>query len=282
MLSVRAEVSSPSLFHSRTGKAGPDQPAWLRRLTRVLPGLFSHILYRWSITQDQGILSQLQAGIRYFDIRLVAVKGTFRVIHCLTGDLISSVLDTLTSWLETHRGEIVVLDFQHFYQFSPGDHQVLIRLLLSRLAGLLCSWQQDLSQLSLARLATSGAQVILIYPAVSPECQPYLWPRGLCLSPWPNTMSVTRLLQELTTQLDHHHHQPHPPPLFVSQALLTPSQWTPVIHPLSSVKAQCADRCHQPVLDWLLSDTLRPNIVITDYVRPDVVNIIINKNYNQK
>ena len=99
-----------------------------------MPGLFSHILYRWSITQDQGLRQQLQAGLRYFDIRLVAVKGTFRVIHCLMGDLISSVLDTLSSWLESHRGEIVILDFQHFYQFSPADHQALVRLLLSQLA----------------------------------------------------------------------------------------------------------------------------------------------------
>ena len=247
----------------------------------MLPGLFSHILYRWSITQDQGLRQQLQAGLRYFDIRLVAVKGTFRVIHCLMGDLISSVLDTLSSWLESHRGEIVILDFQHFYQFSPGDHQALVRLLLSQLAGRLVSWQQDLSQLSLSRLATTGGQVILIYPAVSP--QPYLWPRCLCPSPWPDTMSVAALLEELTTQLEHHHHlRPPSHGLFVSQALLTPSSWTPLLHPLSSVRSQCADRCHQPVLDWLQQDTVQPNIVITDYVRPDIVNIIIHKNYHLK
>ena len=265
-------------FPCRTGKAGPDQPVWLRRLTRLVPGLFSHILYRWSITQDQDIATQLRAGIRYFDIRLVAVKGTFRVIHCLLGDLISSVLDTLASWLESHRTEVVILDLQHFYQFSPADHQELIRLVLTRLAGRLCSWQQDLSQLSLAQLARTGAQVILIYPAVSGQAQPYLWPRALCPSPWPNTMSVTSLVEDLTRDL-HHHHQHQSQALFVSQALLTPSQWTPLVHPLSSVKVQCAERCHQAVLAWLQQDNIKPNIVITDYVRPDCVNIIINKNY---
>ena len=30
------------------------------------------------------------------------------------------------------------------------------------------------------------------------------------------------------------------------------------------------------------STDVQPNIVITDYVRPDIVNIIINKNYKQK
>ena len=242
-----------------------------------MPCLFSHILYRWSITQDQAIAQQLRAGIRYFDIRLVAVKGTFRVIHCLLGDRISSVLDTLSTWLESHRGEIVILDFQHFYKFSPADHQELIRLLLTKLDGRLCPRQQDLSQLTLSHLATTGAQVIIIYDLA--VCQPYLWPRCLCPSPWPNTMSVTSLVEDLTTDLQHHHHQPEPQSLFVSQALLTPSSWTPVLHPLSSVKAQCAERCLQAVLDWLQQPTIKPNIVITDYVRPDCVAIIINKNY---
>ena len=245
-----------------------------------MPCLFSHILYRWSITQDQDIAHQLRAGIRYFDIRLVAVKGTFRVIHCLLGDLITSVLDTLTTWLESHRGEIVILDFQHFYQFSRADHHELIRLLLTKLEGRLCSWQQDLDQLTLSHLATTGAQVIIIYPAVSHHSQPYLWPRSLCPSPWPNTMSVTSLVEDLTTDLHHHHHQPGPQCLFVSQALLTPSQWTPVVHPLSSVKVQCAERCSQAVIDWLHQPTIKPNIVITDYVGPECVNIIINKNYH--
>ena len=56
---------SPNFLISfRSGSAGPDQPQWIRRLTRLFPGISSHILYRWSVTQSLSVTQQLDRGIR--------------------------------------------------------------------------------------------------------------------------------------------------------------------------------------------------------------------------
>ena len=206
----------------------------------------------------------------------MALKGSFRVLHCLTGDLISEVLHTLSSWLEAHPGEVIILDFQHLYQFTEADHHHLVRMVLTQFHGKLCSWTEDLRLLTLHHLTSRGVQVVVIYPAAG-GCQPYLWPRSLCPSPWPNTMSVSDLLDNLTNHLAQHHKRQRPS-LFVSQGVLTPSWRTVSFHPLSSVKSQCADRCRLPVLRWLEQESLRNNILIMDFVLPDNINHIIDKN----
>ena len=61
--------------------------------------------------------------------------------------------------------------------------------------------------------------------------------------------------------------------------MLTPSNWTPVLHPFSSVRSQCAERCSQPVLTWLKDLTIAPNIVIMDFVLSELINVIIDKNF---
>ena len=59
--------SHDSLTYSlvRTGSAGPDQPQWIQKLTKMFPRISAHILYRWSVTQELDIIQQLDLGIRF-------------------------------------------------------------------------------------------------------------------------------------------------------------------------------------------------------------------------
>lgn len=51
---------------------------------------------------------------------------SLRVIHGLFGDEIISILSDLNAFLDEHLGEVVILDFQHIFDFIKEDHQYLV------------------------------------------------------------------------------------------------------------------------------------------------------------
>ncbi|MGM9552216.1 MAG: hypothetical protein ACI3XA_08185 [Clostridia bacterium] len=87
-----------------------------------------------SKAQDKDTLEMLRAGARYFDIRVsrsesnssylgVSAKHTNGVMyttHALLGGELRPILYTIAQWAETHPGEIIVLDFQEFYDYNSG------------------------------------------------------------------------------------------------------------------------------------------------------------------
>ena len=72
-LSIPGSHDSFTYSLQRSGTAGPDQPECIRKLTKKFPRLSCWILYKWSVTQKQTLIGQLESGFRYFDIRLEAV-----------------------------------------------------------------------------------------------------------------------------------------------------------------------------------------------------------------
>ena len=233
-------------------------------------------------------------SLRYFDLRLVATKQVvdsipeFKILHCLTGLEIMGVLRQMLTWLLNHTGEVIVLDFQHFFQFCLEDHIRLVNMLVTLFSDHLCPWPgQDLTSLNLTHLTTAGTRVIIVYPAIfSGQMRvnvnwvflKYFWPRSLCPNPWPDTMDPDYLERFLTDSLASHRSSGLPRTLFVSQGVLTPSWRTVLRHPLSGVRQSCACACEDTVSQWLEEDKERPNIVITDFVSDKLVTQIINRN----
>jgi len=67
-------------------------------------------------TQNTSIAEQLQAGTRYFDIRVANDAGTLRVFHAdLFGPEFLPILADVRAFLEANPSEVLLLDFQHFY-----------------------------------------------------------------------------------------------------------------------------------------------------------------------
>ena len=68
---------------------------------------------------------QLESGIRNFDVRLDAVdeKGEreFRILHCLLGSRVTELLVEIKKFLIQNPTEVLLLDFQHLYQFEQSD-----------------------------------------------------------------------------------------------------------------------------------------------------------------
>ena len=92
-----------------------------------------------SKAQSGNALELLEAGVRYFDIRLsrstVATSGRYALFfsydaphtngvlyttHGLLSDEFAPIMYTVAQWAKEHPGEIVVLDFQECYDYNGG------------------------------------------------------------------------------------------------------------------------------------------------------------------
>lgn len=106
-------------------------------------------------TQTYTIDQQLQSGVRYFDLR-VHKKGEKCVIFhsILDGIEFSCVLDAIRAFIQTHPGEVILLDFQHF----KGSQAEVKRFLLKELGdrGLLVRNTTSLTPVEFIRRLTLG------------------------------------------------------------------------------------------------------------------------------
>jgi len=317
-LSIPGSHNSFTYSLTKSGKAGPDQPECIRKISALFPSIASRILIRWGICQHKLVTYQLENGVRYFDIRLEALNGlenvenetemeiesqrSHQILHCLLGSQIQPILLEIKSFLSAHSKEVVILDLQHLYQFEPEDHTFLMRTLLDMFQDKICPWQLDMDDITLDGMSQAGHQVIIIYPALYrsqaleskiidglgdleffnyPPSQMF-WPRNLCPTPWPNTTSGPKM----ETFLDKGLSERDPKFLFVSQGIFTPNLGTILCHPFSTLETACAKRCNKMVLQWLLKQNNhlhQPNIVIADFLFDDdcswnIVDQIISLN----
>jgi len=100
--------------------------------------------------------------IRYFDLRM-AVKPNdtnFYTVHALYGDIVMKALVNIKEFLMSHTKEIIVLDFQHFYNFSEADHNRLSLILKSVFLNMICPHSYPIKKLNLDTMRTKKWQVI--------------------------------------------------------------------------------------------------------------------------
>lgn len=89
---------------------------------------------KWAITQQQNIYEQLHHGIRYFDLRVTQQYWNSSVVqepmicHSVQGPWLEDVLSQVLQFLEEpdHEKEIIILDFNHFYDVNSDDVADLI------------------------------------------------------------------------------------------------------------------------------------------------------------
>lgn len=92
---------------NRKSPMSPDAEPLLRRL-RFLGPMLGLAMCRWSITQAHDVLTQLNSGIRYFDLRIATKVGTddIHFVHGLYADDVRGPLGEIQSFLETHPREV--------------------------------------------------------------------------------------------------------------------------------------------------------------------------------
>lgn len=129
-------------------------------------------------------------------------------------------LQQILTFLNSNSGEVVILDFQHFYAFLPKDHYFL-QDKLKRLFGEKLFTRSDgpLTNLTVDRSEELGKQLIIIYRRCPVELPKDFWPSTTWPTPWPNVASSKKLLNFLDNSLLSRNESQG----YVSQCVLTPT-----------------------------------------------------------
>lgn len=132
--SATNEITSSSLYAAGDGEeAFSSVPSILKNdITKLVSKRYA---VKWAVNQRKSITKQLQHGIRYLDLRVCGEKEKKKDIkqiytcHFFVGSKIENVLNQVDSFTKTHKKEIIILDFQHFYSMGDDEHEYLANLI---------------------------------------------------------------------------------------------------------------------------------------------------------
>lgn len=219
---------------SRRHFAPSRLPRWVLRLNRKawwLTRPFANLVARWGEAQRLDVHAQLCHGARYLDVRVVNVNRVFHVAHGLLGATCDDVFAQVAAFLDTHPGELVVVDCNHFHHFGgKADHVAFIALIQAHLRRYLP--RNDGAKLdarsTFGELIDAGVRCVVLYggadflgvasAAVAAGC--WLRTERSIVSPWPRAGNLPDLRARLGV-LDAA--STRAPGLFVLQCVVTPN-----------------------------------------------------------
>ncbi|XP_055085659.1 PI-PLC X domain-containing protein 1-like [Periophthalmus magnuspinnatus] len=88
------------------------------------------IMRNWGRTQEANILEQLNAGARYFDLRIARKENDpdpnrlYFYHGLLTRTDVETVLRSINEWAEQHPKEVIILALSHFKGFGSNEVQL--------------------------------------------------------------------------------------------------------------------------------------------------------------
>lgn len=157
---------------------------------------------------------------RYFDLRIClnSKDRKFYFVHGLYCEEINEPLIQIQQFLENHRGEFVILDCQHFYDFTDDDYGILANQMLKIFQNNFYGQNHGtLADLSLEKAEAQKTQVLVIYR--NSQCVPQqFWPSDYWPTPWPNQIKISKLEKYLDLSLENR----SPECGFVTQCVVTP------------------------------------------------------------
>ncbi|KAM5195869.1 PI-PLC X domain-containing protein 1 isoform 1-T1 [Hipposideros larvatus] len=137
----------------------------LQVLAKALPCVTQPIVLRWSVTQELSVTEQLDAGVRYLDLRIAhMLQGSEKNLHFVhmlyTSALVEDTLTEISEWLEKHPQEVVILACRNFEGMTEDLHEYLVTCIQNIFGDMLCPRGEVPT---LRQLWARGQQVILSY-----------------------------------------------------------------------------------------------------------------------
>ncbi|XP_067343181.1 PI-PLC X domain-containing protein 2 isoform X1 [Channa argus] len=265
---------------------GPDQKTYVKYLATIFSILAKKVMVKWSMTQNLTFKEQLDAGIRYFDLRVSSKPyepgNEIYFIHGLFGHKVRDGLLEINYFLVRHRKEIVFLDFNHYYAMDTEHHLYLITMLQEVFGSKLCN-NCAVENITLdylwERKYQVGLGVIVFYHHPSAQGIPVMFPGYKIPAPWANTTEPNKLIQFLETTLNERAKKGS---FHVSQAILTPRANTVAKGLVWGLRNYLVERNLPTIMSWV--EAQRPgvdgvNIITSDFVDlTDFANIVIRLN----
>ncbi|MBL8565174.1 MAG: hypothetical protein JNM89_05605 [Hyphomicrobiaceae bacterium] len=263
----------------------PEIYAALKSLGYVLPQTaIGAVIANWSVAQGWAFGEQLKRGVRYLDLRLQADGGKYNFVHGLVsaplGDLVAQVADFYAR--KEYEDEVVILHFNHFYNFSsPSDYEAVAGALQKGLGSLLIPPTVG-ADVTLNDIWKTSGRVIVIFDAAVGDGYDFIWSSSAISSPWPNTTSVDMLKGILYTNLVTHRGASN---FLVLQGVLTPDggMIAKGFIPFSSNPGSLWDlgvMVNPQLMKWIVEwSHLSPiNIVICDWMNDFAIENIVGLN----
>ncbi|XP_028656882.2 PI-PLC X domain-containing protein 2 [Erpetoichthys calabaricus] len=268
-LAVPGSHDSFSYWVDEKAPVGPDQAPAVKRLTGVFRSLGKKVMKKWSMTQNLTFHEQLEAGIRYFDLRVSSKPGEpgheIYFIHGLFGIKVHEGLVEINNFLSAHPKEVVFLDFNHHYAMNERHHKYLITMLQEVFGQKLCK-TECVEEITLEYLWEKKYQVLVFYHHPAAEECPYMWPGNRIPAPWANTTDAYKLIQFLETTLGE---RAKYGTFHVSQAILTPRVRTVVRGLIKGLRKYLVERNLPTIMEWVRAQkpgTNGVNIITSDFV----------------
>ncbi|XP_014236441.1 PI-PLC X domain-containing protein 3-like isoform X1 [Trichogramma pretiosum] len=266
-LAIPGSHNSMTYTIDKNNDLGPDNPGLVNTVNLLFPNLTKTIAFNWAINQKVDVTQQLDGGVRFLDLRLATKKmdNKFYFVHGLYGGEIGPPLRQVADWLTKHPEEVVIMDFQHFYNFTEQHHRDLMYLIKDIFRGKMCPRFNAPGNVSLRWMNSRKYQVIIIYRHFVVAADDNFWLDRLWPTPWAETVSRTRLVHFLNGGLRNRDRSIG----FISQSLLTPDHGYISRHFFGNLEKALGNKMQRLTLDWVNSNYPGDggmNVVMTDFV----------------
>ncbi|KAF6202402.1 hypothetical protein GE061_004801 [Apolygus lucorum] len=239
------------------------------------------ILARWSSCQRVSILKQLESGVRYFDLRVEydPHRSEFWCVHLMKAEQLPEALQDIDTFLNNHPNEILILDFQHFLNFtSRPDHLKLITFLHDFFGKRLCP-ERSIADVTVEWMNLLNHQIIIVYRhdicSETDFFDGYRFPVVYPISSDPHLM--------LDSMSSHLAHSTSKNWCLVLKTVMEPNLRMVLRCPFANFRSKIAKSLLPHILTLLVPlRTYHPNVIVADFVELDNAafpRAIVNLNY---
>jgi hypothetical protein len=161
----------------------------------------------WAVAQGLDFLTQLQCGVRYLDLRTQVYNGNFMFVHGFVGASLQSLLGAVSQFLRQpgYGNEVILLNFNHFYDFNGTNYTAFLDTLKTSLGSLLITYPTNIANpatMTYGQVINGGSGRVVVMcdlPSdVSTANYPFVWPtKAVAPSYWPNQATPDTLLPVL-------------------------------------------------------------------------------------
>lgn len=231
-----------------------------------MPRIANLFIKLWAKCQSKTIYEQLLMGIRYFDLRITKYNGEYYTIHSLIAIPVGQILHDILLFIDTFPTEKIILDFNHLYIDDVKEFEEYLKFQIG---------DKAVSNNNDNIVAAIGTLDKPLFVFVDDDNTSF-FNSDILKSFWHDTNDVNLL----TTSMSEESKEGL---LRITQAILTPTQ-TDVLLGIflffifpSSLKA-LTYKNKQRIYDYLELDIQNKNIIITDFVDEDYVDLCIREN----
>ncbi|XP_048963322.1 PI-PLC X domain-containing protein 1 isoform X3 [Canis lupus dingo] len=142
-LSIPGSHDTMTYCLNKNSPISQTQSRLLQLLDKVLPCVTRPLVLKWSTTQVLNVTEQLDAGVRYLDLRiahmLVGSEKNLHFVHMVyTTVLVEDTLTEISEWLESHPREVVILACRNFEGMTEDLHEYLVACIKNIFGDMLC------------------------------------------------------------------------------------------------------------------------------------------------